>query len=89
MPTRKEKEIVCILSDAVYVVVSGVFWDRFIPTKVFPGRHTYKECEEIIRFQQEKWKRNPPKQRSKNSKFHIAYVPPSFEIHHYKKVPKI
>lgn len=91
MATRKEKEILSVLSDAVYVVTSGHYsmHDCFIPFKVFPGRYTIKECEDIINFQREKWKKNPPKQKSKNPKFHFVHIQPQYKVYHYKEVPKI
>lgn len=87
--TRKEKEMLSVLSDSVYVVVSGVRWTNFIPTKVYPGRHTMEECKKIISYQLEKWRKNPPKQKSKKPRHNIIYLPPEFEIYNYKEVPKI
>lgn len=88
--TRKEKELISVLSDAVYVVVSGVMLERFSPNKVFPGRHTYSECEEIIKFQRQRWYDKPLKQKAKRTKYATVFpMPPSYMIYHYKEVPKI
>lgn len=52
--TRKEKEVLDILTGSIYVVVRGRYYAHengmldFIVEDVLPGRHTFEECDKII-----------------------------------------